>query len=52
MNEFASTENSGLLKDAYPDDGKSALQKALSKKRKKLAETRINLENKEEEDNG
>lgn len=37
----------GLLKEK---DEKSDLQEALSKKRKKLAETRIGLEDKEKEE--
>jgi hypothetical protein len=49
MNEFASTENSeGMLKTSY-DTGRSPLEEALRRKRKKLAETK-GMEVKEEEE--
>ena len=47
MNEFASTENSGLLKDNYGD---SPLAQALKKKREKLAQTKIGLETEDEKE--
>jgi hypothetical protein len=49
MNEFASTQDTGLLKDAYPEDS-SPIQEALKKKRKKLAETKIGLSDTTEEE--
>lgn len=47
MNETASTQNSGLLKPSY---GQSPMQKALKKKREKLAETKLGLEPEEKQD--
>lgn len=44
MNEFSSTENSGLLKDNYDD----STSEYLKKKRKKLYETKTGKEEKEE----
>lgn len=43
MNNFTSTENTGLLKISYDGDKKSPLQKALKRKRERLAETKLGL---------
>lgn len=51
MNEFSSPSDSGLLKVNYEDD-QSPLSKALKKKRERLAETRLGLENEDERREG
>jgi hypothetical protein len=43
MNQYTEAQNSGLLKDYYPDED-DALLAALKKKRERLAETKLGLQ--------
>ena len=46
MNDFASTENSGILKDYYPTG--DALSEALKRRRRKLADQELTRDNEDE----